>query len=246
MRKFMNSWNFTWVVLIACVLCGPLLLAGGSSPSPKPEQAEDISAEDVAARYLEAIGGAGALKKIGSKTVRYRVHMFGRDGYVMERRWERPDRMRQGRPGAPVHTVTQGMKSWRVTPEGRTEMPAAVSANFAKLADLDGPLVDSAKKGISLEYMGIERFDMSELHRLKLTFKDGVEWEVFVDSRTGLLRKAKKPSFLMLNNEISRGPDTWTFYYDYRAVDGILEPHLWVQATEDHTHAFVVEDISLN
>ena len=239
------SRSFTGA-LIVCVVCGFFPLVEGRAFSQEPGPAEDITAEDVAARYLEAVGGAEALKRIDPKTVRYRVHMFGRDGYVMERSWERPDRMRTGAPGAPVHTVTEGAKSWRVNPEGRVEMPAAVSASFAKLADLDGPLVDSAKKGISLEYLGIERFDMSELHRMKLTFKDGVEWELYIDSRTGLLRKAKRPSFFMLNNEISRGPDTWTFYYDYRTVDGVREPHLWVQVTEDHTHAFVVEDIVLN
>ncbi|MGB2907164.1 MAG: hypothetical protein WBB73_08680 [Candidatus Aminicenantaceae bacterium] len=37
-----------------------------------------------------------------------------------------------------------------------------------------------------------------------------------------------------------------TFYYDNRAVDGLHEPYLWIQVTEDHTHAFVVEDIALN
>jgi hypothetical protein len=55
--------------------------------------------------------------------------------------------------------MTEGSKSWRITPEGRTELPAAVSAEFAKKADIDGPMVDPARKGISLEYLGIERFD---------------------------------------------------------------------------------------
>jgi len=235
-----------WGVMTVCVLCGPLLTAGGYSPDPWQGQAEDISAEDVAARYLEAVGGVEALKRIDTKTVRYRVHMFGRKGYVMERRWERPDRMRTGAPGAPVHTMTEGAKSWRVGAEGRTELPAAVSADFAKKADIDGPLVDPVRKGITLEYLGIERFDMSELHRVKATFKDGVEWELCIDSRSGLLRKVKQPSFYMLNNEISRGPDTWTFFFDYRDIEGVLEPHLWVQVTDDHTHAFVVESITLN
>ena len=40
-------------------------------------------------------------------------------------------------------------------------------------------------------------------------FKDGTEWELFFDARSGLLRKRKEPSFYLFNNEISRGPDTW-------------------------------------
>ena len=82
--------------------------------------------------------------------------------------------------------------------------------------------------------------------RLALTFKDGVQWELFFDSRTGYLRKMKQPSFRMLNNEISRGPDALHYYYDYRSVEGVIIPHLWLQITEDGTHAFTVEEIELN
>ena len=164
MKKIKRRKHAILGVLIVCVLCVLLYSTGLYSSSHGLEQADDITVEDVVAKYLEAVGGADALKKISAKTVRYRVHMFGRDSYVMERKWERPDRMRTGRPDAPVHTVTEGTRSWRITPDGRTELPAAVSASFAKKADIDGPLVDPDKKGISLEYLGIERFDMSELH----------------------------------------------------------------------------------
>ena len=121
-----------------------------------------------------------------------------------------------------------------------------VAANFAKQADIDGPLVDSAEKGISLEYVGTERYDMTVLQHLKITFKDGVEWEYFIDSRTGLLRKMKQPSLFILNNKISRGPDAWYYYFDYRSVGNVKFPHLWLQVTDDHTHVFVVEDIVIN
>lgn len=210
-------------------------------------QSTNITAAGVAAKYVQAIGGIEALKKINTKKVRYRVHMFGRDGYVMERQWKRPDNMRQGSPDGPRYTLTEGMKSWRVTPEGRREMPGPVSANFAKLADIDGPLVDYEKKGIVLEYVGNERYDMTELHHLKMTFKDGVEWDLYFDAGSGFLRKMKQPSFYMVNNEISRGPDSLTYYYDYRSVENINIPHLWIQeVSEDHIHAFVVEEVALN
>jgi hypothetical protein len=172
--------------------------------------------------------------------------MFSRDGYLMKRSWKRPNTMQTGGLGESAYTLTEGDKSWRVGPEERRELPPPLAANLAKLADIDGPLVDSTKKGISLSYLGTDRYDMTDLHRVELTFKDGVQWELFFDSRTGYLRKMKQPSFRMLNKEIRRGPDALYYYYDYRPVDGVMIPHLWLQITDDHAHAFTVEEIELN
>jgi len=203
------------------------------------------SAEEVVARYLEAIGGADAVRAVTSKTVTYWVHMFGRDAYLMERTWTRPNSMRTGPPGASAYTLTEGERSWRVSPEGRQELPAAVAASMSKLADIDGPLVDPAGKGVTLAYSGVVPYDMTELHQVTVTFPDGVEWELFFDSRTGFLRKTTRPSFVMLNGQISRGPDAHAYYYDYRPVGSVLYPHFWVQSTEDHTHLFVVDEIQV-
>jgi hypothetical protein len=218
---------------------------GDTSKDSDVTQNADITAAEVAANYVRAIGGIEALKKISEKKIRYRVHMFGRDGYLMERQWKRPDVMRQGPPEADMYTLTEGVKSWRVTPDGRKELPASVSASFARIADIDGPLVDHEKKGLRMEYAGSERYDMSELHHLKLTFEDGIEWDFFFDSQTGLLRKTRQPSFVMINNEIKPGGDIWTYYYDYRQVGGIKIAHLWVQVAEDHVHSFVVEEADI-
>jgi len=215
--------------------------------SPQPlAQEKTVTAGGIVAKYLEAIGGIGPLKAIDTKRIRYRVFMFSRDGYLMERLWKRPNTMKTGRPGDAAYTLTEGDGSWRISNEERRELPPSLAASLAKLADIDGPLVDSSAKGISLSYLGAVHYDMTDLYRVQLTFKDGVRWELFFDSRTGLLRKVKRPSFLMVDNEISRGPDTFHHYYDYRPVDDIMIPHLWLQISESHAHAFVVEEVELN
>ena len=239
-RTFLNPA----LVVFGSVACCALL-ASSSSPLGATETGKP-TADAIISKYVEAIGGLEALQKVDSRRVRYRVHAFGRDGYSMERSWKRPNIMRSGRPGAPGYMFTEGQKSWRVGPDGRQELPDQVAANFARLADIDGPFVDAAKKGISVEYVGTGRFDMVELHQIRLTFKDGTQWELFFDARSGLLRKKKQPSFYMINDEITRGPDTWTYFYDYRPVQDILFSHVWVQATDDHTHAFVTEEILIN
>jgi hypothetical protein len=229
------------------------LLAVLSMPASAPGQPrgqaggagdqDGTTAETVVAAYLEAIGGVDAVRAVESRRMTYWVHMFGRDAYLMEQVWTRPNSLRMGPPGADEYTLVEGEKAWRVGPEGRQELPANAAASLGRLADIDGPLVNPAEKNITLAYSGVVQYDMSELHQVTVTFGDGTQWEYFFDSRTGLLRKVTKPSYYMLNGETSRGPDTNTYYYDYRPVGSVLYPHYWIQATESHTHLFVVEEI---
>ncbi len=205
----------------------------------------ETKAEEVVARYLEAIGGADTAKAVLAKRMAYWVHMFGRDTYLMERSWTRPSSMRSGRRGESTFTLTEGNRSWRVSPEGRRELPEVVAHSLGRLADIEGPLVDPADKGVALVYSGVVRYDMADLHQITATFPAGVQWEFFFDAATDLLRKTKLPSFRILNGEFSRGPDVNVYYYDYRPVGGMLYPHLWIQSTEDYTHLFVVEEIEL-
>jgi hypothetical protein len=123
-------------------------------------------------------------------------------------------------------------------------LPEGVAELLSKLADIDSPLVDPDKTNVTLSYSGVLHYDMSESHHVTRTFADEVQWQMFFDSRTGLLRKMTKPSFHVLNGKIAKGPDTHTYFYDYRSVGSLLYPHFWVQATEDHTHLFVVEDMT--
>ena len=226
--------------------CAYLLIASLWMPSSLyGSVTADTSAEDIVAAYIEAIGGVDAVKAVVGKRMTYRVHMFGRESYLMERIWTRPNSMQTGSPGATTYTLTEADRSWRVTPEERRELPALVARSLARQADIDGPLVDPTEKGVTLAYSGIVSYDLVELHHVTATFSDGVQWEYYFDAHTGLLRRLTQPSFMMLNDRITRGPDAHHFYYDYRAVGGVLYPHLWVQSTDDHTHVFVVEDMEL-
>ena len=226
--------------------CSYLVIASLWMPSSAYRSVQsDTSAEDIVAAYIEAIGGVDAVKAIAGKRMTYRVHMFGRVSYLMERIWKRPNSMQTGRPEATTYTLTEGGRSWRVGSEGRRELPSLVARSMGRKADIDGPLIDPAEKGVTLTYSGVVRYDMVELHQVTATFSDGVQWEYSFDASTALLRRMTQPSFMMLNDQITRGPDAHYFYYDYRAVGGVLYSHLWVQSTDDHTHLFVVEDMQI-
>jgi hypothetical protein len=203
----------------------------------------DTAAEEIVAAYIEAIGGLDAVKAVDYKRITYRIHMIGRESYLMERTWTRPNTMKTGRPGAATYTLTEGERSWRVSSGERQELPSHVARSMSRQADIEGPLVDPVEKGVTLVYSGVVRYDLAELVRIIATFPGGSQWEFFFDTNTGLLRKETRPSFVMRNGRISRGADVTLLYYDYRPVEGILVPHLWIQSADSHTHLFVVEDI---
>jgi hypothetical protein len=153
--------------------------------------------------------------------------------------------MKTGRPGDTSYTLTEGERTWRVTPEGRRELPPIIARSLSKQADIDGPLIYWEQKGMTLLYSGIVQYDMVDLHQITVTFPDGVQWNYYFDAITGLLRRKTQPSFYMENDQIKKGDDAQYFYYDYRAVGGVLYPHLWIQSTDNHTHLFVVQEIEI-
>jgi hypothetical protein len=171
--------------------------------------------------------------------------MFGNEAFLMERSWTRPNSMKTGRPGGSTYTLTEGERTWRITPEGRQELPPLIAQSLGRQADIDGPLIDHEQKGVTLLYSGTVQYDMVDLHQITATFLDGVQWEFYFDAVTGLLRRMTQPSFYMQNNQIRKGADAHYFYYDYKVVGGVLYPHLWIQSTDNHTHVFVVEVIEI-
>jgi len=207
--------------------------------------AADTTAAEIVAAYFEAIGGIEAIKAIEERRMRYTVFLFGREPYQMEQIWTRPNRLQMGEPGDPSYLLTVGEESWQVTSEGRDQLPASAAESLRWMADIDGPLVDSFEKGVTLEYTGVVPFDMVGLRRVTATFPSGHQWEYLFDPTTGLLRKLIKPSYFLVNDQITRGPDSHLLYYDYHSIAGVLYPRYWIQAADDHVHLFVADEIEI-
>ena len=119
---------------------------------------------------------------------------------------------------------------------------------FRRNADLDGPFLDYNKKGIKIKFLGKERIEFSYFYKLDVTFKDNTKILYYFDQSSGLLKMKKEPSFRMINDKITPGPKTITYFYDYQKVKGIFYPFLWIQTTEklDHMHLFKVENIEIS
>jgi hypothetical protein len=205
------------LVTLGCVaLFGP---ARGVVAGPE-------TADDVIARYIEAIGGRAKLDAV--KTIRMAGKAAGMGGMElpMTLEFKRPQMLRiefsmQGMTGVQAFDGTVG---WFLLPfAGRTEperMPSDMIDIIADQADFDGPLVDYAKKGHQVELVGKDDLEGSEVFKLKVTKKNGnVEYH-FLDAEHFIpLQLEGKRSF-----QGTEMPYTIKFG-DYKEVGGLLLAH---------------------
>lgn len=141
---------------------------------------------------------------------------------------ERPRKMRfelqfKGDTAVQVYDGTQG---WKVRPYLNRKEIESFSVDELRLAsmqsELDGPLVDYAKKGTQLELAGMEKVEDGDTYNLKLTMKDGHTTHVWIDAESFLEVKVEgQPRRLDGNVH-----PVEVYYRDYRTVSGLQIPFL--------------------
>jgi hypothetical protein len=141
---------------------------------------------------------------------------------------ERTRRMRleiqfKGQTAVQVYDGTNG---WKVRPFlNRMEVENYTESELEKAAlqsDLDGPLVDYAAKGTTVELDGTDKVEDRDTYKLKLTMKDGHSIHVWIDAKTFLEAKIEGAPRRLDGQE----HPVEVYYRDYRTVDGLQIPFL--------------------
>jgi outer membrane lipoprotein-sorting protein len=143
--------------------------------------------------------------------------------------------------------VYDGTQGWANNPfAGKLNpdvMPEEDLKNISEEADFDGPLVDYAKKGNKVEFVGKDKVEDKDALRVKLTNKNG-------DIRYYLFDAT---SYLLLKWEGKRRADgkeypIESYFHDYRDVEGLkfsFQIDSGSSAT-DLTQKLVIDKIELN
>jgi len=200
------------------------------------------TADEVIAKYVEAVGGKDAILSVKTLMYRGRNVRFGQGDTPLVCYLKQPNLLRQtGYPGSTSYILSDGEKVWQVTPSERREIDAwwAKSTLHKRI---DGNFIDYKKRGITYTYIGLEGFltEPRVYYHLRRTFPDGEIEDLYFDIESGLLHGIWPTS-------TPRG-DSPRFYYDYRDVGGILYPHVRMRVFNmaNPPHLFLIEEVKIN
>lgn len=190
-----------------------------------PLVAQDMTADQVIAKNIEARGGMAKLKAVN--TVKASGKMMVGPGIeapvtIYQRR---PDQMRMEVTvqGLTLVQAYDGKTGWAIMPfQGKKDaeqMTADDVKEVKEQADMDGALVDYKTKGHKVELLGKEKIEGSDAYKLKLNRANGNIETIYIDA----------DSFLEVKTEgkrMVRGTETETDTNigDYKEVNGLMLP----------------------
>lgn len=204
------------LVSLAAVLACPLAMAAG------------LTAAQVVDKNVAARGGLAAWRAVDTMTMTGQMDAGGTPEVRLpfEMSLKRPHKSR-----LEIHVKEQtavqvydGQNGWKLRPFlNRNDVEAFTpdeARSAADEAELDGPLIDYARKGTRVELAGIDAIEGHKAYRLHLTKSDGRQLNLWIDATTFLDVKIDgEPR--RLDNRVHK---VAVFYRDFKTVNGLRVP----------------------
>lgn len=186
------------------------------------------SLDDVLEKHFEA---TGAKKLAAKKSISMKAKMVQNAGGMT---MEIPLIIDMKRPDKSLSKVTiQGMnlvmgyngkEGWMINPMTGSTAPQDMPEEQVKQTKeqfdmLDGQLYNWKDKGLTVELLGKEQFEGSDVYKVKVTKKEGDNSVLFIDAENYIVLKSENVS-LVEGKEFK----TTSFMSNYKEVDGIVMP----------------------
>ena len=195
------------------------------------------NAEQVLDRYFEAIGGRENLLKIKSmKMTLTRLQTVNQETAFI-RYYKYPHFSRQTIVDPEITMSTDGQSVWKITSEGWT---LDTRHPYKYTPDIYNDFINYQERGISYRLLGIEVLDSEVLYHVLKIHEDGHTRDYYFSAESGL--------FVMERRDWGIGKDIKR-YFDWREVEGILIPHMFVVTNQGglgHAHGAIIKDIKMN
>lgn len=159
--------------------------------------AQAQTVDEIVAKHVEAMGGADKLKSITTIVTESAIAVQGMEipnkSIVVVGKSLRTESTVMGNA---MVQVLHGDKGWKIMPTmlGGSGEPEDLSAEEIKplrgQIDPFGSLYNYQEKGNKVELVGKEKVDKKEVFHLKVTSKEGIVSDQFLDASTYLLYKA--------------------------------------------------------
>lgn len=213
-----------------------------------PAMAQDMTADEIIAKYIETRGGMDALKAVKSARMSANISMAGME-MAISMVFKRPNMIRVDTEvqGMTVVQAYDGETGWAIMPMMGSPEPSKLPEDQLKQmreqSDFDGPLVDYKEKGHTVELVGKEDVEGTEAYKLKLTKKNGDVVNYYLDSEYFLVFKQEGRT-----NMQGMEVNATTNISDYKEVGDIVLPHSTEIIAEGAPAGVVitVNDVELN
>jgi outer membrane lipoprotein-sorting protein len=191
--------------------------------------AADLTAAQIVDKNVAARGGLEAWRAVSSITMSGELDAGGKQDaklpFVLSMKRPHKSRLEIKFQDKAAVQVYDGAQGWKYRPflnrEDIEAFTTAEAKSAAAAAELDGPLVDYAKKGTQVELAGMETIEGKSAYKLKLTPKTGEPLNLWVDATTFLEIKIDgEPR--KLDSKVHK---VAVFYRDYKPVSGLMIPH---------------------
>ena len=236
----------TLAVAVALALV-PISVATAAPAAPQAAQAVEMSVDEILARYFEVMGGVDALRSINSMRMTGTLTL----GEGMEAGFVntsvRPNKNRmefviQGMTGIQAY---DGETAWMFMPfmgqQAPEPMPADMAASVMRQADIDGPLMNYADKGHTVEVVGMADVEGTEAIELKVTMADGHVQRYYLDAEYFVpLKVVSMETMGGVEFEQSQ------LMSDYKEVGGLLVPLSIQIVTPQGTQSMTADKIEIN
>jgi hypothetical protein len=199
-------------------------LFGGAAASP-PAGRSGAELDRIVRLWAAATGGLERIRALRSVRMTGRITFRGDTPHPITVELARPAKIRTEItfPAGAWIQAFDGREGWVASPFGQgggaRPMTPEQRANAPEQADIEGPLVDPARKGIRIALEGKEKVDGKDAWRIRVTRSDGTVRHLDLDASTSLK--------IRWEGELGQGVDrkmNVSLFSDYRTVDGLSFP----------------------
>ena len=212
-------------------------------PTPPAAGAPAPTVDDIVAKYLAAVGGADAMKKITSRTMKGTVMAMGGESAI-DLYTKAPNKrvsISHQSPTSDSYTAFDGTAGW-LGATGHAAREMSPTEAFASSLDADFYLVAHLKEIFQQLRRG-RPADVAGLMCETISgSKPGQPAVVFYfDQKTGLLQRMVRSA----ETPMGRMP-TQIDYADYREVDGVKTPWRWTLARTNGRFTIQLKEVKNN
>jgi hypothetical protein len=193
---------------------------GAAEEKPKPETSALPSAEQIVARYEQAIGGRAANEKLKSRVMKGTQVTFDGTALPLEAYQVAPNKVVSimTTQGGPVMSGYNGTTGWMKNQRGQREMSGGQLAQMKRSAEFLGDfMLRQLYPGMVV--LGKEKIGEREAYVVASQVADNRMEKLYFDTETGLLLR-----ILAITQTVLAPLPEQTDFEDYREVDGVKLP----------------------